>query len=110
MRRSLHLPALLAAALALGGCATATVSGDEPGSPAPEPEPMDPSAPPPAEEGKGPAVTYRPVNGATYRLEHRDSLVLQYQGGASQIQTRDRVAFVHLTIADVKEMMGLVGS
>ncbi|HJR52006.1 MAG TPA: hypothetical protein VJ794_12920 [Gemmatimonadales bacterium] len=44
-------------------------------------------------------MTYRPVSGARYRLEHRDSLVFQYQGGASQMQTRDRVALVHLTIA-----------
>jgi len=44
-------------------------------------------------------VTYRPVSGARYRLEHRDSLVFEYQGGGSQTQTRDRVALVHLTIA-----------
>lgn len=95
MSRSPHLLSLFAAALVLGGCGSATVAGDEPG---PAPEPIDPSAPPPPEEGKGRAVTYRPVSGAVYRLEHRDSLVLQYQGGASQTQTRDRVAFVHMTI------------
>ncbi|HEX2217757.1 MAG TPA: hypothetical protein VHG35_03075 [Gemmatimonadales bacterium] len=99
MRRSPHLLMLCAAALVLGGCGSATVSTEgQPGTPAPEP--IDPSAPPPPEEGKGPAVTYRPVSGASYRLEHRDSLVLQYQGGASQTQTRDRVAYVHLTIAE----------
>jgi hypothetical protein len=48
-------------------------------------------------------VTYRPVSGAAYRLEHRDSLVLQYEGGASQTQARDRVAFVHLTLAEGPE-------
>jgi hypothetical protein len=99
MRRSPHLLMVCAAALVLGACCSATVSTEgQPGVPAPEP--IDPSAPPPPEEGKGPAVTYRPVSGAAYRLEHRDSLVLQYQGGASQTQTRDRVAFVHLTIAE----------
>jgi hypothetical protein len=99
MRRSPHLLMVCAAALVLGACGSATVSTEgQPGVPAPEP--IDPSAPPPPEEGKGPAVTYRPVSGAAYRLEHRDSLVLQYQGGASQTQTRDRVAFVHLTIAE----------
>jgi hypothetical protein len=48
-------------------------------------------------------VSYSAVNGAVYRLEHHDSLVLQYQGGASQTQARDRVAFVHLTIAEAPE-------
>ncbi|HEY9505818.1 MAG TPA: hypothetical protein VIQ27_07595 [Gemmatimonadales bacterium] len=97
MRRSTN-PMVLAAVLFLGACGSATVSsGDGTGGPAPRP--IDPSAPPPAEEGEGPAVTYRPVSGARYRLEHRDSLVFQYQGGASQTQTRDRVALVHLTIA-----------
>jgi hypothetical protein len=45
-------------------------------------------------------VSYSAVQGAAYRLEHRDSLVLQYPGGASQTQSRDRVAFVHLTLAE----------
>jgi len=44
-------------------------------------------------------VTYRPVSGARYRVEHHDSLVFEYQGGGNQTQTRDRVALVHLTIA-----------
>jgi hypothetical protein len=87
---------LLAAALLLGGCSSTTVSSAPDG---PAPKPIDPSAPPPAEEGKGPAVTYRPVQGAAYRLEHRDSLVLQYEG-ASQTQARERVAQVRLTIAE----------
>ena len=97
MRRRTN-PMVLAAVLFLGACGSATVSSGE-GSGGPAPKPIDPSAPPPTEEGKGPAVTYRPVSGARYRLEHRDSLVFQYQGGASQTQTRDRVALVHLTIA-----------
>jgi hypothetical protein len=97
MRRS-AIPIALLAALFLGACSSTTASGGNPGAPAPKP--IDPAAPPPAEEGRGPAVTYRPVSGAAYRLEHRDSLVFQYQGGASQTQTRDRVALVHLTIAE----------
>jgi hypothetical protein len=93
--------ALLAAALVVGGCgsSTATVGGPE----GPAPQPIDPDAPPAPEGGHGPAVTYRPVSGAAYRLEHRDSLVLQYEGGASQTQARDRVAFVHLTLAEGPE-------
>jgi hypothetical protein len=96
MRRSAN-PIPLLAALFLGACGSTTASGDGTGGPAPKP--MDPDAPPPVEEGRGPAVTYRPVSGAAYRLEHRDSLVFQYEG-ASQVQTRERVAMVHLTIAE----------
>ena len=95
MRRSKN-PAVLLATLFLAACGSTTASDGGPGTPAPKP--IDPSAPPPAEEGRGPAVTYRPVSGARYRLEHRDSLVLQYEG-ASQTQIRQRVALVHLTIA-----------
>ena len=97
MRRSASPMALLVALL-LGACASTTASGgDAAGGPAPKP--IDPSAPPPPEEGRGPTVMYRPVSGARYRLEHRDSLVFQYQGGASQTQTSERVALVHLSIA-----------
>ena len=86
------------AALLLAACSsTTTASG---GAERPTPEPIDPAAPPPPEEGRGPAVTYRPVQGARYRLEHRDSLVFQYQGGANQTQIRERTALVHLTIAE----------
>jgi hypothetical protein len=95
MRRYVNPMALLAALL-LGACAASTTAEGNPGGPSPKP--IDPDAPPPTEEGKGPAVTYRPVNKAAYRLERRDSLVFQYEG-ASQVQTRDRIAKVHLTIA-----------
>ena len=95
MRRYLN-PIALLTALLLGACASSTTSAGNPSGPAPKP--IDPDAPPPTEEGKGPAVTYRPVNKAAYRLERRDSLVFQYEG-ASQVQTRDRVAKVHITIA-----------
>ena len=90
----------VAAALLVAGCSSSTTSGAPEG---PTPQPVDPNAPPPPDGGRGPAVTYRPVTGAAYRLEHRDSLVLQYPGGESQTQARDRVAFVHLTLADAPE-------
>jgi hypothetical protein len=97
MRRSAY-PTVLLVALFLGACGSSTAaSGEATGGPAPKP--IDPSAPPPPEEGTGPAVTYRPVTGARYRLEHRDSLMFEYQGGGSQTQTRERVALVRLTIA-----------
>jgi hypothetical protein len=93
--------ACLLAVLFLAGCSSSTVSSGGPEGPAPEP--VDPNAPPAPEGGSGPAVSYSPVRGAGYRLEHRDSLVLQYQGGASQTQARDRVAFVRLTLAEAPE-------
>ncbi len=100
MTRTARAFALLAAALLAAGCGSSTAAGGGPAGPSPKP--IDPDAPPAPEAGHGPAVTYSPVRGAAYRLEHRDSLVLQYQG-ASQIQTRDRVALVHLTIAEAPE-------
>jgi len=101
MRRRTNSLALLGAALIVAGCGSSTASGGGPEGPAPKP--IDPNAPPPTEAGRGPAVSYSAVRGAAYRLEHRDSLVLQYQGGASQTQARDRVAFVHLSIAEAPE-------
>lgn len=89
-------PTALLAALFLAACASGTAS--EGGAGRPSPQPIDPDAPPPAEEGRGPAVTYRPVSGAAYRLEHRDSLMFQYEG-ASQIQIRERNALLNVTIA-----------
>jgi hypothetical protein len=44
-------------------------------------------------------VTYKAVRDAGYRLEHHDSLSLQYPGGAVQEQVRVRVAFFRLTLA-----------
>ena len=101
MRRRTSPIALLAAALILAGCGSATTAAG--GPEAPTPEPIDPNAPPPPKGGRGKAVSYSPVRGAAYRLEHRDSLVLQYPGGASQTQARDRVAFLHLTLAEAPE-------
>ncbi|HUQ14970.1 MAG TPA: hypothetical protein VM094_02865 [Gemmatimonadales bacterium] len=95
------LATALAATLVAAGCASSTTSGGS--TEAPAPEPIDPNAPPAPEGGHGSAVSYSPVQGAAYRLEHRDSLVLQYPGGASQTQARDRVAFLHLTLAEGPE-------
>ncbi len=102
MRRSPSPIALFAAVLLVAGCSSSTASGGGTEGPAPE-APIDPNAPPPPEGGHGPAIMYSPVRGAAYRLEHRDSLVLQYPGGASQTQARDRVAFVRLTLAGGEE-------
>ena len=86
----------LAALVLAAACSSSTSGGPE----GPAPQPVDPNAPPAPEGGRGPAVTYRPVSNAGYRLEHRDSLVLQYPGGESQTQVRSRVAFVRLSLAD----------
>ncbi len=85
----------------LAGCA-----GSSTAVPSPAPAPAGPGAPPDAESptpttpGRGPAVTYRPVRDAGYRLERHDSLDLQYPGGATQEQVRDRVAFLHVAVAE----------
>jgi hypothetical protein len=43
---------------------------------------------------------YRPLRSAPYRLERHDSLTLQYEGGASQEQVRDRIAYLHVAIGE----------
>jgi hypothetical protein len=45
-------------------------------------------------------VGYKPFRSAAYRLERHDSLTLQYPGGATQEQVRDRVAYLHVTVAE----------
>ena len=96
MRRRMTSFGALAALVLAAACSSSTSGGPE----GPAPQPVDPNAPPAPEGGRGPAVTYRPVSNAGYRLEHRDSLVLQYPGGESQTQVRSRVAFVRLSLAD----------
>jgi hypothetical protein len=98
MRPSTNPVALVAAAFLLAGCASTTASVD--GAEAPAPRSVDPDAPPPPEGGRGRAVSYSPVEQKAYRLEHHDSLVMQYPGGASQTQARDRVAYLRLTLAE----------
>ena len=95
---------LLAAGLLVAGCASSSAGNGGPEGPTPQPD--DPEVTDSPSGGRGPAVTYRPVQGASYRLEHHDSLNLQYPGGASQEQVRDRVAFLHLTLAEAPDKSG----
>ncbi|HUR93257.1 MAG TPA: hypothetical protein VMY76_01655 [Gemmatimonadales bacterium] len=88
--------ALVAALLA--GCGGASTANPPTPSPAPEPGAAD--APAPTTPGRGPAVTYKPVRSASYRLERHDSLSLQYPGGATQEQVRDRIAFLRVTVGE----------
>ena len=90
--------ALAAGCLLVAACASGAATTDTPATPAPAPgEPAAPAAP---TGGRGPAVTFRAVSGAPFRVERRDSLTLQYEGGASQEQVRDRTAFVRLSLAE----------
>lgn len=82
--------AALAAAL-LAGCAGGSMTTD---GTTPPPEKGKPGAP----SGKS-GLTYRPAPSTGYRLERHDSLTLHYPGGAVQQQVRDRIAFVHVTVA-----------
>jgi hypothetical protein len=97
MRARATLGVLLAAAL-LAGCGGATSTSTP--APAPRAQPGPSSAPTPTTPGRGPAVTYHPVRNAGYRLERHDSLSLQYPGGATQEQVRDRIAFLHVSVAE----------
>jgi hypothetical protein len=100
MHYNMRLIALAAGCLLLAACASGAGTTDTPTTPAPKPgEPAAAPAPAPT-GGHGPAVTFRAVQGAPYRVERRDSLTLQYEGGASQQQLRDRTAFVRLTLAE----------
>ena len=89
--------ATAAAAALLAGCGSSTSTSGTPAV-SPAPGPSRPDAPAPTTPGHGPAITYRPVRDAAYRVERHDSLSLQYPGGASQEQVRDRIAFLHVTV------------
>jgi len=93
-------PSLLAGVLicSLGTACASSGTVPEAGRPAPKPAPGEAPAEAPPPGGRGPAVTYKAVQDASYRLEHHDSLSLQYPGGAVQEQVRDRVAFFRLTL------------
>ena len=91
--------ALAAGCLLLAGCASGGGTTGAPSNPAPQPgAPVAP--PPPPSGGRGPAVSLRAARNLPYRIERHDSLTLQYEGGASQEQVRDRTAFVRLTLAE----------
>jgi hypothetical protein len=89
--------ALLAVPL-IAGCGGSTASTAPP--PAPAPKPGEAEAPAPTTPGRGPAVTYKAVRNVAYRLERHDSLSLQYPGGATQEQVRDRIAFLRVTLTE----------
>jgi hypothetical protein len=90
---------LLVAAGLLAGCSSSSAGGG-PGTPSPTPATPRPGAVTPTAGGRGPAVTYRPARSVGYKLERHDSLTLQYPGGATQEQIRDRIAHFHLTVAE----------
>jgi hypothetical protein len=101
--------AFLAGALLfmLGQACSSSGGAASPGTPTPKPEPgKNGEAPAPPAGGHGPAVTYKPLRDVPYRLEHHDSLNLQYEGGAVQQQVKDRVAFLRVTLAEVAAQDG----
>jgi hypothetical protein len=89
---------VLLVAVVLAGCGGASTSS--PPTTAPAPKPGDAGGPAPTTPGRGPSVVYKPVRNAAYRLERHDSLSLQYPGGATQEQVRDRIAFLHVTVGE----------
>jgi hypothetical protein len=88
---------VLLTAVLIAACGGSTSTNP---TPSPKPQPADSGAPVPTTPGRGAAVTYHPVRNAAYRLERHDSLSLQYPGGATQEQVRDRIAFLHVTVAE----------
>ena len=88
----------LFAVLLMAGCGGSTAGNAPP--PAPAPKPGEAEAPAPTTPGRGPAVTYKAVRNVAYRLERHDSLSLQYPGGATQEQVRDRIAFLRVTVTE----------
>jgi hypothetical protein len=81
--------------LIIVGCGGATSTTNQPGTPAPEPNPSTPGTPSNASGG----ITYLPIRDVGYQLARHDSITLQLPGGASQVQIIDRTAFVRLTLA-----------
>jgi hypothetical protein len=93
-----RLRVLPAAAVLVAACSSGTTANPPETRPTPEPGAAD--APAPTTPGHGPALVYRPLRSTAYRLERHDSLTLEYQGGASQEQVRDRVAYLHVAVAE----------
>lgn len=93
---------VLLAGVLVAGCGGST-AGNAP-TPAPAPTPGEAEAPAPTTPGRGPAVTYKAVRNAAYRLERHDSLSLQYPGGATQEQVRDRIAFLRVTVTESRTL------
>jgi hypothetical protein len=98
MTRPRSVTCAVLAALVVAACSSSTSTN--PPAPTPTPKPGEPAPPSPTAPGTGPAVAYKPFRSAGYRLERHDSLTLQYPGGASQEQVRDRTAYLHVTVAE----------
>ena len=98
MTRLRFVSSAVLGALVLAACSSGTTAN--PPAPTPTPKPGEPAPPSPTTPGKGPAVAYKPFRAAAYRLERHDSLTLQYPGGASQEQVRDRIAYLHVTVTE----------
>jgi len=98
MSRPRLSPSALAAAALFAACSSGTTANPPPTTPAPKPD--DAEAPAPTSAGRGPSVSYRPIRSAAYRLERHDSLTLEYPGGGTQEQVRDRIAFLHVAVAE----------
>jgi hypothetical protein len=96
MNRSRASSAAIAALMA--ACSSGTTA--HPPESRPTPQPGAPEAPAPTTPGHGAAVVYRPLRSTAYQLERHDSLTLEYQGGASQEQVRDRIAYLHVAVAE----------
>lgn len=79
-------------AVTLAGCSSATTRTGEPPGPTPEPGAPIPNTPAPT------GVIYRPVREAAYTLQRHDSLSLQLPGGANQLQSIDRTAYLRVMI------------
>jgi len=90
--------AVAVAGVMLAACSSGTSAN--PPAPTPAPRAGEPAPPAPTTPGHGPAVAYKPLRAGAYRLERHDSLTLQYPGGATQEQVRDRVAYLHVTVAE----------
>jgi hypothetical protein len=99
MTRTRPTPGALLAVAVLAGCGGGSTYAGTP-APAPKPGGSATPAPVPTTPGRGAAVAYKPVRNAAYRLERHDSLSLQYPGGATQEQVRDRIAFLRVTLDD----------
>jgi len=86
---------LVTGSLLLAACASGTTA--TPDTPAPEPGSAPTTAPPPS-AGHGPAITYGALRAGGFRLERHDSLTFEFEGGATQQQARDRVAFLRVSL------------
>ena len=99
MSRAARDPGLLLDAVLLAACGGSTAQ--QPRRRHRRPSPATRESPAPTTPGHGPGRHLSsPVRNAAYRLERHDSLSLQYPGGATQEQVRDRIAFLHVTLTE----------